>query len=280
MLVRTIVFLAIGFATAAGLAACDMGLGPIPTPRTTTPALTTPALTIPAPQATRTVAPAVTLSVGPGPEGPTQMATVDKITDGDTIHVNIDGKDFTLRYIGMNAPESVDPNKPVEPGGPEASVANKDLVSGQTVYLEKDVSNTDRFGRLLRYVWLNTNTGWVMVDRQLVLEGWAEARDYPPDTKYHDTLFEAQDEAQAAGLGIWSAAFQSPLPTDGGVHLLNPPSAAPSCDPSYPTICLPPPPPDLNCRDIPYRQFPVLQPDDHHFDGDHDGIGCEPTPAP
>jgi micrococcal nuclease len=210
------------------------------------------------------------------------MATVDKVTDGDTIHVSIDGSDYTLRYIGMNAPESVDPDKPVEPGGPEASEANKELVSGKTVYLEKDVSNTDQYGRLLRYVWLKTAAGWVMVDRQLVLEGWAEARDYPPDTRYHDTLFEAMNEAQAAGLGIWSAAFQSPPPTDnGGVHLLGPgASAAPSCDPSYPTICLPPPPPDLDCGDIPYRQFPVLPPDDHHFDGDHDGIGCEPTPAP
>jgi hypothetical protein len=47
------------------------------------------------------------------------------------------------------------------------------------------------------------------------------------------------------------------------------------CDPSYPTVCIPPPPPDLDCKDISYRNFQVLQPDPHHFDGDHDGIGCE-----
>jgi predicted nucleic acid-binding Zn ribbon protein len=47
------------------------------------------------------------------------------------------------------------------------------------------------------------------------------------------------------------------------------------CDPSYPTVCIPPPPPDLDCKDIPYRNFVVLPPDPHHFDGDHDGIGCE-----
>ena len=47
------------------------------------------------------------------------------------------------------------------------------------------------------------------------------------------------------------------------------------CDPSYPTVCIPPPPPDLDCRDIPYRRFRVLPPDPHGFDSDHDGIGCE-----
>jgi len=224
-----------------------------------------------------TVAPAVTLSVGPGPEGPTQMATVSKITDGDTIHVSLNGVDYALRYIGMNAPETVDPDKPIEPGGPEASRANKDLVTGQTVYLEKDVSETDQYGRLLRYVWLKTAAGWVMVDRQLVLDGWAQPRDYPPDTKFHDTLFEAQDEAQAAGRGIWSAQFRTPQPTYGGpVHLLGPgASASTSCDPSYPTVCIPPPPPDLDCQDIPFRRFTVLPPDPHNFDGDHNGIGCE-----
>jgi micrococcal nuclease len=209
------------------------------------------------------------------------MATVDRVTDGDTIHVNLGGKDYTLRYIGMNAPESVAPDKPVEPGGPEASVANKQLVGGKTVYLEKDVSETDQYGRLLRYVWLKTDAGWVMVDRQLVLEGWALARDYPPDTKYHDTLFEAQDQAQAAAVGIWGTEFELPQPSNGGVHLVLPgATASPNCDTSYPTVCIPPPPPDLDCADIPYRQFPVVPPDDHHFDGDHDGIGCEPTPAP
>jgi hypothetical protein len=58
------------------------------------------------------------------------------------------------------------------------------------------------------------------------------------------------------------------------------PAPPPSkCDPSYPTVCIPPPPPDLNCSDIPYRNFKVRwdvpNPDPHHFDGDRDGIGCE-----
>ena len=110
----------------------------------------------------------------------------------------------------------------------------------------------------------------------LVLEGWAEARDYPPDTKYHDTLFEAQAEAQAAGRGIFAPGFGSdsatPAPTTGARNFYGPGA---TCDPSYPTVCIPPPPPDLDCADIPYRRFTVLPPDPHHFDLDHNGIGCE-----
>ena len=132
------------------------------------------------------------------------------VTDGDTIHVDLNGTEYRVRYIGMNAPETVDPDKPVEPGGLQASTANKALVDGQHVWLEKDVSETDQFGRLLRYVWLTTDAGWVMVDRQLVLEGWARAKSYPPDTKYQDHLFDAQDQAQAAGAGIWATDFQKP----------------------------------------------------------------------
>ncbi len=66
-----------------------------------------------------------------------------------------------------------------------------------------------------------------------------------------------------------------PVPTSTPTRL--PPTAVPSanCDPSYPTVCIPPPPPDLDCKDIPYRNFRVRQPDPHRFDGDKDGIGCE-----
>lgn len=275
MLMRPIVALAaISLAIGASVAACQtIAPAPIPTPRPTNTPLRTRA-----PQATRTVAPAVTLSVGPGPEGPTQVATVTKVTDGDTIHVDIDGTDYTVRYIGMDAPESVDPETPVEPGGPQASDANRALVGGKQVYLEKDVSETDRFGRLLRYVWLRSDDGWVMVDRQIVLDGWARAKAYPPDIKYQPTLVDAEAQARSAGVGLWAPDFQSALPTDGGgVHLLNP---AASCDPAYPTVCIAPPPPDLDCADIPFRRFTVLPPDPHHFDGDHNGLGCEQVATP
>jgi hypothetical protein len=53
------------------------------------------------------------------------------------------------------------------------------------------------------------------------------------------------------------------------------PSPRANCDPAYPTVCIPSPPPDLDCKDIPYKNFKVLPPDPHRFDSDHDGIGCE-----
>ncbi len=71
-------------------------------------------------------------------------------------------------------------------------------------------------------------------------------------------------------VGGVTPAAPAPVPTAG-------PTAAgqAGCDPSYPTVCIPPPPPDLNCADIPYRRFQVLPPDPHHFDGNHNGVGCE-----
>jgi micrococcal nuclease len=81
------------------------------------------------------------------------------------------------------------------------------------------------------------------------------------DLRYRDgvILEAAQALAEAEGLGVWS----------GGCP------AAPACDPRYPGVCIPPPPPDLDCGDIPFRRFTVLPPDPHRFDGDGDGIGCE-----
>ncbi len=84
--------------------------------------------------------------------GSRTVAFVTGIVDGDTIHINIAGERFTLRYIGIDAPEMASPS------GDVAREANLRLVEGQTVYLEKDVSETDRYDRLLRYVYLADGT--------------------------------------------------------------------------------------------------------------------------
>jgi len=205
-----------------------------------------------------------------GPSGPTEQARVVSVTDGDTIHVDIDGTEYRLRYIGIDSPETNDPRSPVEWMGREASQANERLVGGKQVVLEKDVSDVDRFGRLLRYVWLRENGGWLMVNEELVRQGYAEASTYPPDVKYTDRLFEAMRDATDAGLGLWGAP-EAPAPTPsspaGG--------SGSNCDPSYPDVCIPPSPPDLDCGDISFRRFTVVPPDPHRFDGDHNGIGCE-----
>jgi micrococcal nuclease len=150
------------------------------------------------------------------PDGLTQ-ARVTRVVDGDTIDVDIEGMTYRVRYIGMDTPETVDPNRPVGCFGPEASAHNKAIVDGQTVGLEKDVSETDRYGRLLRYVWLSgdvTASGQPeMVNADLVRDGYAQVSTYPPDVKYQETFLQLQQEARGAGRGLWGAVCTSPTST-------------------------------------------------------------------
>src|SRR3990172_3934842 len=95
--------------------------------------------------------------------------------------------------------------------GPEASAANKALVAGRHVTMEKDVSENDRFGRLLRYVWLQRPEGWLMVNLELVRTGFAAVSTYPPDVKYVDLLLAAQRDAREAGAGPWGGQ-PAPMP--------------------------------------------------------------------
>ena len=164
---------------------------------------------------TRTPAPTHTPSPTPPPQatpGHTQ-AKVTRIIDGDTIEVMINGQSYRLRYIGIDTPEQD------QPLGPPASDANHELVGGKTVYLEKDVSETDQYDRLLRYVYLPDGT---FVNAELVRLGWAVAVAYPPDTKYQDFLENMEQEARDQGLGMWEATptpmppTAAPTPAPGG----------------------------------------------------------------
>lgn len=134
-----------------------------------------------------------------------EVVTVTRVVDGDTIEITGGRK---LRYIGINTPESVDPRRPVQCFGKEASERNKELVLGKQVEIEKDVSETDKFGRLLRYVYLDN----VMVNERLVQEGYAYASSYPPDVKYQDRFRAAQEKARVENKGLW-ASCQGSAPT-------------------------------------------------------------------
>ncbi|MGH2455401.1 MAG: thermonuclease family protein [Candidatus Limnocylindria bacterium] len=221
------------------------------------------------PTATATGRPTVqpTPALGRAPIGRTAVGQVVRVVDGDTIHVAVGGETFTVRYIGVDTPETVHPSEPVGWMGPEASAANAALVAGKEVVLETDVSETDRFGRQLRYVWLAQPGSWLLVNLELVRLGFANSSSYPPDVLYQDLFRAAEREAREAGVGLWGP---SPTPPPVGTA---PPAG--DCDPSYPDVCIPPYPPDLDCGDIPFKRFAVLAPDLHGFDGDHDGIGCE-----
>ena len=138
-------------------------------------------------------------------------ATVTDVVDGDTVNVTIDGQPYAVRYIGVNAPETHHPIKGLEPYGPEATEHNRQLVEGQTVYLEADVSDTDRYGRLLRYVYLPSG---LMVNAALVWEGFAHSITYPPDVEHQDLLLELQRDAQAGNHGLWGIATPAPAPVE------------------------------------------------------------------
>jgi micrococcal nuclease len=137
-----------------------------------------------------------------GPTGKTTKAKVVRIVDGDTIVVAYGGHQYKVRYIGIDTPETVDPSSPVQWMGPQASAANTKLVAGKSVVLEKDVSETDQYGRLLRYVWLKTGADWLLVNLELVKRGYASASTWPPDVKYVDVYLAAESGAQTAGVGL------------------------------------------------------------------------------
>ncbi len=131
----------------------------------------------------------VLLACAPTPAG---LVSVLRVIDGDTIVVAGDAR---VRYIGVDTPEVG------ERCAPEATGLNNDLVAGKRVRLEKDVSETDRYGRLLRYVWVDD----ALVNAELVRLGYARAVAYPPDTKHQATLARLQSEAQAAQRGMWAS---------------------------------------------------------------------------
>ncbi len=251
-------------------------LTPLPT-FTFTPTMTasitnTPTITFtPTITATPTSTPTPTSTLPPIaygdciPKEKREVASVVEIVDGDTIKVDMNGKIYSVRYIGIDAPETAYRN---EYYGQQATEKNRAMVSGRKIYMFSDVSNTDASGRLLRYVVV----GGTFVNYELVRTGYAPASNYPPDDSCVDTLRDAQSTARVALLGLW-APTSAPIVNTAPV--LAPTQGSSNCSPSYPSVCIPPPPPDLDCKDIPYRRFTVLPPDPHGFDGDSDGIGCE-----
>jgi micrococcal nuclease len=281
-------------------------------------------------------------------------AEVVAIVDGDTLKVRFtegddEGEIATVRLIGIDTPETKDPNDPVECYGAEATKRLETMLpAGRTVYLEQDISDTDRYDRLLRYVWFEGKRDGkaYLANEILVREGFAVVSTFPPDVAHVEAFTHAQDVATFREAGLWEecggadtplsavatqapptrvtastvppAPTQAPLIMDcaafgsfaeadayyaanpaaqpfldpnvdgracevffGVDQAAAPPPAAPpgggggGCDPSYPSVCIPPYPPDLDCPDVGVTNFTVLQPDPHGFDRDQDGIGCE-----
>ncbi|MGB2911717.1 MAG: thermonuclease family protein [Anaerolineales bacterium] len=196
-----------------------------------------------------------------------QDAQLNKVVSGDTIDVLIDGNLFTVRYVGIDALGSSDYIASTSRNKNYELVINKDLT------LVKDASDTGPGGQLLRYVLADGE----FVNLDLANMGYASAASSPPDTACDAAFKAAEEDAKTNLSGIWAfdtsaePAAQDAAPS-GSAQVTAKPA---SCDSSYPDVCIPPPPPDLDCIHVPYRNFKVIPPDTHGLDSDGNGIGCD-----
>lgn len=150
--------------------------------------------------------------VAPVPAG---HAVIVRPVDGDTVVVEIEGQEEAVRLIGIDTPESVAPDRPVECFGAEAKARTSELLPpGTVVRLERDVEARDRYDRLLAYVIRDEDD--VLVNRLLVEEGLAEAVSYPPNLARQGELDRAEAEARAAGEGLWPACGGTDVPIGPG----------------------------------------------------------------
>lgn len=122
---------------------------------------------------------------------------VKRVVDGDTIEL---ANGDRVRYIGVDTPESVKPNTPVECFAKEAMKRNQEFVEGKKVRLVRDVSDVDTYGRLLRYVYV----GDIFVNEVLVREGYARVSTFPPDVQYAELFLSAEQEAHLLKRGLWA----------------------------------------------------------------------------
>lgn len=147
-------------------------------------------------------------------------ATIVRVVDGDTVEVSVEGNTYKLRMIGVNTPETKHPKKGVEFFGKEASAFTTEQLTGKTVYLQKDVSETDKYGRLLRYIWIQRpgtdeptadEIKSLMFNSILVANGYANSSSYAPDIKYQDIFKELERPAREQGWGLWG--YEEPIET-------------------------------------------------------------------
>jgi len=200
-----------------------------------------------------------------------EVGVVKSVIDGDTIAVDINGTDYVVRYIGIDSPEATS-----DVLASQATQKNEDLVLGKTVTLIMDISEVDRYERLLRYVIVDG----VFVNETMVRLGMATAVSYPPDTACASTFREAQGIAEMGLLGMWAApllnptarAGDSPFPTATA-----PPGGTSVCNCSI----------DYNCSDFSTHSeaqacFSSCGGSSAYnwsgMDGDHDGQACESLP--
>ena len=200
-------------------------------------------------------------------------AIVERVVDGDTVRVLVDGEPETVRLVGIDTPESVAPNRPVECFGPEASERLAELrPEGERVTIETDPTQDerDRFGRLLGYVYAGDQSR--SANEAQVASGHARVFVFGGvPFEQADEFMRQEDRAREQERGLWGECERQ---GDTSVERVpeEPPANADACDPNY-GGCVRPPPPDLDCGDVD-GPIEVRGADPHRLDGDGDGIAC------
>ncbi|MCR8633602.1 thermonuclease family protein [Paenibacillus radicis (ex Xue et al. 2023)] len=128
-----------------------------------------------------------------------ESVKIDRVVDGDTFEIKLNGKKEKVRLIGVDTPETKKPNTPVMFYGKEASDFTKKRLENKTVELEWDVERKDKYDRLLAYVWVEDE----LFNRTLVKEGYARIATFPPNVKYVDLFKKDQEEARNKQKGLW-----------------------------------------------------------------------------
>jgi len=142
----------------------------------------------------------------PDPPKDAVAAKVQRVVDGDTFVATVKSRRERIRVIGVDTPESVDPNRPDEPYGQEASSFAKHYLDGEMVRLAGDAEPRDRYGRMLAYVWLRDGTFW---NALLAAEGYAQQLTIPPNVTYASLLRRLVAEARRNDRGLWAEENRS-----------------------------------------------------------------------
>ncbi len=230
-----------------------------------------------------------------------ETVRVSRVVDGDTVRISpaVDGKN-EVRLIGVDTPETKEPGCEVQPYGPQASEFTTRELQGEEVELEFDVERTDRYGRLLAYVYPRDEE---MFNETLLREGYAQIATFPPNVKYVDRFLAAQEEARTTRQGLWGLSDEElAAQTDRGngiggsgcTQKAQPKEKAqPEAPPEQqPQPEAPPPQPqpkptpavpkgDVDCSDFSTKAEaqPYLLPGDpHRLDRDNDGVACDSLP--
>lgn len=202
--------------------------------------------------------------------------SVVSVIDGDTIKVDMNGKVEILRLIGMDTPETVDPRKPIQCFGVEASNKAKELLSGRKVRIEKDSTQgeRDKYDRLLVYVYRDDG---LFYDKYMIAQGYAHEYTYNIPYKYQAEFKAAQHEAEAGQKGLWAPGIcDAPQPAQ-----LSPPPLPVATNGNYTCSSN-----VYNCTDFKtqseaqyvFNLCGGIGHDIHRLDSDKDGVACESLP--